>query len=313
MDIQAVKVGGFMRKKICIQFILVMMIQACISCQSSPISYPFISTTRVTPGSATPFGLSTPSPQISLTTPTEIIKTEPTTEPTATVILIPTQPPTRVPTRTPTNTPTIIPTLTPLPTLVLEESQKELASLLATNGGCQFPCLWGWQPDPRLAGDLQNFMDHFGKYGDYMVDHTWISDPGKTYVFFEIFRSRIRKYYLNFEYDFRPENNFLLLQIMGFNLKEELGYYSLTNILEAYGKPEQIFVSADPEEQMVGPTDLMEFNLVLFYPQQGVYIEYILTRSNDGTYFYGCPDEVNKLYLLTWDPMQKMPVVEIID
>lgn len=51
--------------------------------------------------------------------------------------------PTRTPTITPTHRPSASPTLTAFPTLSTDQAQTRLFELLATNGTCRLPCLWG--------------------------------------------------------------------------------------------------------------------------------------------------------------------------
>jgi len=72
---------------------------------------------------------------ILLLTACGVVTPAPTVMPTATAMS------TFTPTLTavPTNTPTAISTLS------VEQARAELLDLLATNGDCRLPCLWGWE------------------------------------------------------------------------------------------------------------------------------------------------------------------------
>jgi len=67
----------------------------------------------------------------------------PTNTPTPSPFLTKTTTPTLTPTITPTYTPSLSPTPTAFPTLSTNQAQTRLFELLAMNGGCRLPCLWG--------------------------------------------------------------------------------------------------------------------------------------------------------------------------
>jgi hypothetical protein len=73
-------------------------------------------------------------------------------------IVIPTATPTFTLTPSPTYTP--IPSATPtlIPTLSVKDAQIKLLGLLATNGGCRLPCLWGITPGKSNYQEAQNVL-----------------------------------------------------------------------------------------------------------------------------------------------------------
>ena len=84
-----------------------------------------------------------------------------TSSPTALDLLISASPTeTMPPTLTPTSTNTLTPTFTPttVPTLPAEEARKRLLELLATNGDCRLPCLWGITPGKSNHQEARNIL-----------------------------------------------------------------------------------------------------------------------------------------------------------
>ncbi len=103
-----------------------------------------------------PDRLITPSPVIT----TPIVRTIASTE-----TMLPTSTLTPAPTRTAKalSTATIVPTLptstpTVIPTLLAEDARQRLLDLLANNGECRLPCLWGITPGKSIYLEARSIL-----------------------------------------------------------------------------------------------------------------------------------------------------------
>ena len=102
--------------------------------------------------------------------------TEPTILPgTSTRTPVSTLPPSPTHTLTPTATFTIAPTHTPtpsstptaIPTLSIEDAHARLLELLADNGGCRLPCLWGIMPGETTYQEGQVLLAPFAGISNF--------------------------------------------------------------------------------------------------------------------------------------------------
>ena len=89
---------------------------------------------------------------------TESTKTSSATAPVLLASASPTEtmPPTLMPTAASTPTPAFTPTT--IPTLPAEDARKRLLELLATNGDCRLPCLWGIVPGKSANQEARNIL-----------------------------------------------------------------------------------------------------------------------------------------------------------
>lgn len=104
------------------------------------------------------------------------------------------------------------------------------------------------------------------------------------------------------EFGTTPEGALDLRPIYGDTLfAQTFEYYMLPSILSTYGAPEQVSLATwqdDPDHPRI---KTQPFSLVLFYPDQGFFVEYVTEREVIGNRYAGCPSK-SHIYLGTWDP-----------
>lgn len=210
----------------------------------------------------------------------------PTLTPTATLI----------PSPTPSATPTAIPTLSP------ESALTRTLELLATNGGCQLPCLWGITPGQTSA---QLAWDYFFPLSSISEDTEFWRGLGTIAPVYDVEDG--------FEFKFRVsfvENNNIANSIYftaralkvideGENRGAEavytstlfgsqLQYYMLANILNENGAPESVLLStlAEFPSYRYGQG---HFQIILLYPGQGIFVHYTTEMQVVGENVIGCP------------------------
>ena len=238
-----------------------------------------------------------------------------TSSPTAPVLLISASPTeTMPPILTPTATNTLTPTFTPttVPTLPAEEARKRLLELLATNGDCRLPCLWGITPGKSYHQEAQTIL----------IPLSSIAIPEMTS--FEplngILGGAITALYVEDKlrlnagigYDVFDDGN--TVRSIGFRVLEEglykkdeygnqiktpiydsptfgkrVEYYSLSHVLSEQGIPDSVMIYIPRVEgyPLVVGTGIME--AALLYPEQGIWIKYTMSMYNNGNIIKGCP------------------------
>lgn len=214
---------------------------------------------------------------------------------------------------------TQLPTLTILPTLSVEEAKTSLLSLSQNNGGCQFPCLWGFTPGQSSIEVLKNSLSRFGQINnpqEFYSEFSWHGNlGGLSFGIWEDGQELIGE----FGHIGITEIDTLTLHIVGPRpassdlaspLAERFGYYLLPQILSTYGEPTDVIVGpypSDPDR----PNDWQPFNLGIFYPEKGFYVEYILTKQTKGDFFVGCPAQVVEVSTVVWDANESKTLLDI--
>jgi hypothetical protein len=189
----------------------------------------------------------------------------PTPEPTITLTSTPSQ--TATPTLTPTRTP--IPTWTPEPSFaeMPEDFQAQIKEMLETNENCDFPCWWGIYPGETIFENAQQFIKPLS-----ITSGTYVSDQGNS-----IFYSRIlvpvsinSRGYLNFNMVREIENNdkIKVINVSGY-------FYPMAEILNRFGEPSEIHFFGP----LIFPTDTVQFELFLFFPEKGVLVTFSTTTE----------------------------------
>jgi hypothetical protein len=90
-------------------------------------------------------------------------------------------------------------------------------------------------------------------------------------------------------------------------------HYLLPQALSNYGEPSNVFIGPDPEDDTpTRQTPWIPFSIVLFYPDQGFLVNYILPKKLEGDYFRGCLREINELTIITWNPGQRKSISDIL-
>lgn len=237
-----------------------------------------------------------------------------TSSPTAPVLLFSasptgTMPPILTPTATGTPTPAFTPTA--VPTLPAEDARKSLLELLANNGGCRLPCLWGITPgkssnqearsvlmplssisaaettyfEPaKLRGVLLGTISPLYIEGELRLN-TWVAylyeDDGiVTSIGFDALEESLDK---KDEYENQIKTPIYDSPTFG----KRVAYYSLSHVLSDQGIPDSVMIYIPRVEGYPIVAGVLE--MVLLYPEQGIWIKYAMSMHNNGNVIKGCP------------------------
>jgi hypothetical protein len=221
-------------------------------------------------------------------------------------------PPTLTPTATGTPTPTS--TLTTVPTLPAEDARKRLLELLANNGDCRLPCLWGITPgksnnqearnillplssiaefppyfDPsKVNGILVGVISPLYVEGDLhlntRVRYIYGDDGAVSSVYFRVLEEDVEK-------DPRdPSGKSWLSKTPIYDsptFGKRVEYYSLSHVLSEQGIPDSVMIYIPRVEGYPIVAGVLE--AALLYPEQGIWINYEMSMDNNGTIIKGCP------------------------
>lgn len=189
-------------------------------------------------------------------------------------------------------------------------------SIIKTNGGCKFPCLWGLSPQYSTKKIALNEFRIFGQHKTNFF-RTW---SNQEYCFFIVnFLSdavdneftiscydqqekifllgfSANSYSKNHEQEVFRDNNFLDIS----------QYFSIANILTTYGIPDKILIGAWKEDP-IRHAQYDPFILVLEYNSQGFIVQYVSPISYQNDIWIGCPQEGN-IQLGTWNIKNPPPL-----
>lgn len=162
----------------------------------------------------------------------------------------------------PSQTATSEPTWTPVPTLSPDTKKMNLTDLFVTNGGCDWPCWWGIQPDDSLqdALALSSVLGeapyiYMNQYS-YAVSFDELNLPDLVVTFYE--RNQIIQY-TSVRLQFPSRHTHYLV-----SFENALSFRS---ILSKYGAPSDILLQ-------VMSRDGLTYTMVLLYESEGFAIEY---------------------------------------
>lgn len=251
----------------------------------------------------------------SIPTPSLVTNTLPISSPSRTK----TKPPTL--TASPTGTPTTAFTLTTAPTLTAEDARKRLLDVLANNGDCRLPCLWGIVPGKSTYQEAQNILLPLSSIA-----------PPET-IYFEptplrgVLGGTITPLYLDGDLRLNARIGYLysndgIVSNLDFRVREErivsdtngnlygepifdfspftkrVEYYSLSHVLSEQGIPASAFIEG-AGLSFSHPIIPGKLDIVLLYPDQGIWIDYTLVGNYAGDAIRGCPTNAHiqmKLY-----------------
>lgn len=224
-----------------------------------------------------------------------------TVSPTIPILEIPTETPIIIAiTEPPPLTPTVIPTLSPI------NASERMLDLLSNNGNCTLPCVWGITPGQSNYLEARNILIPLSgiaetAYFDYTPYPT--DDVSPLYVEGDMrLNTRMAYWY--------GDNN--IVNFMAFRIIEErvitdsngnwvskqpifdseafpnrIQYYSLTHVLSEQGIPVSVLIYIPRVEGQPPVAGLME--VVLLYPEQGIWVKYTMHMYIDGNIIRGCP------------------------
>jgi hypothetical protein len=175
--------------------------------------------------------------------------------------------PTVSPTHLPEVTETPPSTFVPSPTVFYQEMTIE--DLLATNGNCSLPCWWGLEPgrtDYHVAVDLlEVFASSLDERGG----------PRESLVVATIPVPRPSSYKEELSVHMNSDNsNVGVMAVYGYTFTS----FPLTEVLRTLGEPADVRF----ESPLLFPSNYVEYDLYLFYPESGIIVIYSsTTRSSD--------------------------------
>lgn len=170
-------------------------------------------------------------------------------------------------------------TMVPVPTLTIVEEKEIVQALMATNGGCQLPCWWGIEFGESLDSVGQKFIDiglpgwnvRSSDFGDDRLMGTLVTG------YYDLSSSIL---YVDISQKFYTVDDAVQLIIVSVSRPSyQIGepefvrdwqQYSLSSMLQEYGKPTEIFLIlqtiADPSPPI--------YSMILSYPERGIFSSY---------------------------------------
>lgn len=209
-------------------------------------------------------------------------------------------------------TPILIPTPTDMPatvpTLPAEDARERLLELLATNGDCHLPCLWGITPGKSNDLESQSILLPLSSIAETMYfnqpEVNGILLGAITLLYVE------NDFRLNVRVAYTYSDNGIVTRI-GFRVLEEqvttdssgnwiskqpvfdsttflqrTEYYSLSHVLTEQGVPSSVMMTAS---SLSDPAVAGGIDVALLYPEQGIWINYTMPMYNQGNAKSGCP------------------------
>lgn len=196
-------------------------------------------------------------------------------------------------------TPSIVPadTLTAIPILPEKEARVQLLALLADNGGCRLPCLLGITPGKTTYTEARAILLSFSGISismkvsdDTSPDSVWLTyDEGDSRTFIQLSYLYASDGVINHiafnaaEYEEFAGNRSLVFDSKNFG--KRLSPYMLPGILSEFGKPASVVIHTSGK-QITGSGG---FEILLFYPDQGIFVHYITQMETVGANARGCP------------------------
>ena len=210
--------------------------------------------------------------------------------PTAYPTNLPTITPIFIPTAAPTNNPTAVPTLTGV------QARDQLLNLLADNKSCRLPCLWDITPGKTTNLEARTILLPLSVIS--ISTHLSGNSPDGIWMVYD--KSDLRtSIELNYLFDingvisriaFRAEetkkipDRFLPIYDSK-TFGERLHPYMLSGILSEFGKPASVIIHS-----LGHPiTGSGGFEILLIYPDQGIFVHYTTQIEIVGDYARGCP------------------------
>lgn len=208
----------------------------------------------------------------------------------------------------PTLTPTVVPinTFTAIPFLSEEEARAQLLALLADNGGCRLPCILGITPGKTTYTEARDILLPFSGISvsmkvsdDNSPNSVWLSyDEGDLRTYIELSYLYGSDGFISYqvfnagEYKETADARSPIYDSNVFG--ERLRPYMLPGVLAEFGKPTLVVVHTSGK-QITGSGG---FEILLLYPDQGIFAHYTTQMETIGTNARGCPANAQvELYL----------------
>lgn len=201
-----------------------------------------------------------------------------------------------------TPTPVLAPTTVPI--LPAEDARKSLLDLLASNGNCRLPCLWGITPGNSTYRETQAVLAPLTNISELT---NFIPEGG---VIEPIYKEDGSMLVTIVGFNIDPLSNHQIVSKVGFqawefavgepddptvlkpvydssHFGERLRPYMLSNVLSENGTPTAVLIATDggPERGKYVPG----FYILLLYPNQGILVNYTTNRELVDGNVRGCP------------------------
>lgn len=195
-----------------------------------------------------------------------------------------------------TLTSTPLSTPTPVPTMTISEEYAFVLKMLQDDKTCRLPCWWGFTPEETSTQTVKNFFLTRGKkiwnYGDPQ-DFTIIFDLPNGYhnQVYKIRNGMIDTIHIHAVPPSRDyEHVYGDPQFLA-----DWAPYLPSQLFKVYGPPEEIFIGVD-----LG-TPWQPFDIVFFYPTQGILTQYSGPVIEKNELLQLCPYKT-ELELYLWQP-----------
>jgi hypothetical protein len=194
--------------------------------------------------------------------------------------------------------------------MTADEEYAFVSKMLQNNGECRLPCWWGFTPGKTSWEATKTFFASRGQKiwggGDNIQNYTIIFDtPGH----YESYQSYIGK-----------DGLLGMIGVSAVPPVGEDGYYAygdpqfakdwnsylLPQMLVTYGQPAQIFLKTFSDT----PAGVLPFSLLLFYPEQGILVQYYGLAEEEGEQLRICPWQ-SEISLWLWSPEREMTLADI--
>jgi hypothetical protein len=197
---------------------------------------------------------------------------------------------------------------------------------------CLLPCLWGLTPGKTDINTFELFISQFGEDRTFVdtqigafasknggnISLTYVKDNTYVVVMLGYVRNDpvlewlTMSSYAMENLGSNPDNQLPnLAPVYGdrtFN--QETINYLLPAILSNHGPPSQVLLATWPDDPDRSDIKWYPFSLVLLFPDQGIFVEYVSPREIKGTHFVGCPDK-SQIHLGVWSPERNPTLKEI--
>lgn len=199
--------------------------------------------------------------------------------------------PTLTPAITVTSTPSSTPTT--VPALPAEAARERLLDLLANNGGCKLPCLWGIMPGKSMSQEVQSILvplssissifeiePRFGRAGGFVLpgfaegENDLMFNTKVSYLVDNQIVSRMIFYAREERIPTDSAGNWISRQpVFGLpTFIKRTEYYSLSHLLSEQGIPASVMIASSGLSTNRDGSVLTY--LVIIYPEQGIWAQY---------------------------------------
>ena len=193
--------------------------------------------------------------------------------PTLTMISTETSPPISTP------TPLFIPIVTPLPTVPPNEVADKVLSLLSDNHNpdCLLPCWWGATPGQTYWQDIESFLSSFA----VIFDTSTSTSNGAEIIISLPESSSLSNNTYSIFYGWNESGIIQGISTQSLNISG----YDPTTLMGLYGIPDEVWLRT---YDGLLPGDVLPFQLIVVYQQQGISFHYYVNASIDGEIVTAC-------------------------